>query len=118
MTLSGKNNVFGGHTIIENGIINYQQSYGGSYFSSSNEIRQNGVLNFTNNSEDNVNTLSSTGTLNKNGSGTLNLNKNNINFAGTININEGKITYNKITNEDNFISGTVNVGEKQNLNGT
>ena len=115
LTLSGKNNVFGGHTIIENGIINYQQSYGGSYFSSSNEIRQNGVLNFTNNSEDNVNTLSSTGTLNKNGSGTLNLNKNNINFAGTININEGKITYNKITNEDNFISGTVNVGEKTEL---
>lgn len=116
LILDSVNNVFSGHTVIENGTINYQQSYGGSYFSSSNEIRSNGVLDFTNNNEDNINTLSSNGTLNKYGSGNLNLTKDNTNFTGTVNIEDGKITYNKTTDDDKFVTGTVNVGADTELN--
>ena len=116
LTLSGKNDVFSGHTTIDAGKIDYQQSYGGSYFASSNEIRSGATLDFTNYLTDNINTLSSSGTLNKYGSGTLNLTKNNADFTGIINLNEGKITYNKTTDEDKFITGTFNVNENTELN--
>lgn len=93
MTLNGVNNGFTGLTEIENGILSYVQSDGGSYFGGITQIDENGTLNFENTAEETMNGVKGTGDFNKNGTGTLILAGDNQGYTGTLNLNQGEISY-------------------------
>ena len=95
LNLSGSNNAFTGVAQIQSGKISYVQSDASSYFGGMTQIDENGVLDFTNNSDDNLNGLSGTGDFNKLGTGILSLTGDNSAFTGSVNINNGTLSYEK-----------------------
>ena len=115
LTLNGVNNGFTGLTEIENGILSYVQSDGGSYFGGITQIDENGTLNFENTAEETMNGVKGTGDFNKNGTGTLILAGDNQGYTGTLNLNQGEISYVKTDSAQSFVKGAVNLAENTEL---
>lgn len=114
LTVNGQNDSFTGLVSIEEGILNYIQSQpDGTYFKGLTEISLGAILNYTNTSDDILNSVKGFGTLNKYGIGNVEIVGDNSAFSGVTNIFDGTVTYNKTDESERFVKGIVNL--KSNL---
>ena len=105
LTLTGNNSGFSGDLSITEGSVSYTNNSGNSYITGNTIIGKDASLDYTtiDNSNATISNVSGSGTLNKNGEGTLTFSSNNNidreNF--TANINEGQLNVNGV-NTDNI----------------
>lgn len=102
LNLSGVNKDFEGSMLINDGIVNYVQSNGGSFVGGSVKLAGNTELNIENSSSDNIRNLSSednSSVINKTGNGILNSTGDNSGYTGTVNVSDGELSY---TAEDEY----------------
>ena len=124
LNLSGKNSDYLGTVDIQNGNLNYDASSANdSFFSNAKEIKvaEESKLNIDDKGLTNlaVSNLSGKGELNKNGSKTLTLTRDNSQFNGDTNINSGKLAFdnagdNKFVGGDVLVRGTLEYTASQN----
>ena len=104
LNLTGDNSKFNGKLLITEGSLIYTNNNGYKYINGETIINKDSQLNITTNENttDSIGDISGTGSFNKNGNGTLNLDGENSNFTGNVAINEGTLSYNS-TNGNVFI---------------
>lgn len=117
LVLTGKNTYAGG-TFVNNGILE------GDTKSLQGDISVGDTLNFTQAFDSNFEgTVSGSGAINKNGSGKLNLTKDNAFFTGTTRINQGRLAINNrhggdvIAEINSILSGAGTINGNLNVNG-
>ena len=98
LNMTGDNHLFTGTMAIEGGSVDFTYEAGKNiYIAGFTDIGENGILNYSTDSEITLSNVSGTGLLNKNGSGNLNFNymtDNGEKFNGTAYANEGTLTVN------------------------
>lgn len=98
LKMTGDNHLFTGTMAIEGGSVDFTYEAGKNiYIAGLTDIGENGILNYSTDSEITLSNVSGTGLLNKNGSGNLNFNymtDNGEKFNGTAYANEGTLTVN------------------------
>lgn len=102
--LSGENNLFDGNLSISKGTVSFTNNDSNSYISGKTAIEEGGALDYTTiaGTNEKLSNISGSGTLNKNGEGTLTFssNKNIDNTKFTANINEGRLNVNGISTDN------------------
>lgn len=98
LKMTGDNHLFTGTMAIEGGSVDFTYEAGKNiYIAGLTDIGENGILNYSTDSEITLSNVSGKGLLNKNGSGNLNFNymtDNGEKFNGTAYANEGTLTVN------------------------
>ena len=98
LNMAGDNHLFTGTMTIDGGSVDFAYEAGKNiYIAGLTDIGENGILNYSTDSEITLSNVSGTGLLNKNGSGNLNFNymtDNGEKFNGTAYANEGTLTVN------------------------
>ena len=98
LNMTGDNHLFTGTMAIEGGSVDFTYEAGKNiYIAGLTDIGENGILNYSTDSEITLSNVSGTGLLNKNGSGNLNFNymtDNGEKFNGTAYANAGTLTVN------------------------
>lgn len=115
--LVGDNSNFTGTTTITGGILAYTTSADTSYVKGNTVIEENGTLEYEvgNTLSASLTAISGKGTLDKLGTGTLNLVGDNSGFAGTVDITGGRLAY-KTADDSKFINAnSYNIAENAEL---
>ena len=110
-------NEFSGTTTITEGILAYTTSDGTSYVNGNTVIEANGTLEYEvgNTLSDSLTAISGTGTLDKLGTGTLNLVGYNSGFEGIVDITGGRLAY-TTADDSKFINAkSYNIAENAEL---
>ena len=98
LNMTGDNHLFTGTMAIEGGSVDFTYEAGKNiYIAGLTDIGENGILNYSTDSEITLSNVSGTGLLKKNGSGNLNFNYmtgNGEKFNGTAYANAGTLTVN------------------------
>ena len=110
----GDYSAFQGQVIVNSGTLSYiKDSTDTKYIAATtNTINSNALLDITINGDlqDSIGQLAGSGSLNKNGTGTLNLTGDNSGFEGKLAIQQGTVSY--INNENNkYITGSTSISE-------
>ena len=129
LTLTGDNSEFLGDLTITTGNVSFTKTDDDSYIAGNTIIEKDGSLDYTSDSDDTLEKVSGSGTLNKSGSGTLTFNKssNNVTSDFTANINAGTLKtqgssktdfdYNINVNNDSTFDYTAATGANITLDG-
>ena len=92
LIITGDNSGFKGQTNINEGEIVFNaETSSDKYFSGSTNITENGALTVNAGQNVSVSNISGTGTINKNGSGSIVFSGNNSGFNGDLNMNAGEL---------------------------
>ena len=118
LTINTDNSGFSGNAVVESGSMTFTDATGGKYFAGTTSLNNDSVFNVINDSEMSLNGLLTTGTnsgvLNKQGSGTLIIKKDNSNFHGTVNVEDGVLSYVNGASEDKFFASDAEISISEN----
>ena len=123
LTITGDNSAFSGTAQIQQGVANYVQSDGSSYFGGDTQVYDGAKFVYTSNNDgvSNVETLQNfstvgngTGEFVKEGTGAMNLSGSNSNFKGLASINEGSINYIQ-TDGSSYFGGKTAIAQNATL---
>lgn len=115
--LVGDNSNFTGTTTITGGILAYTTSADTSYVKGNTVIEENGTLEYEvgNTLSASLTAISGKGTLDKLGTGTLNLVGDNSGFAGTVDITGGRLAYTTADGSKFINANSYNIAQNAEL---